>query len=356
MAAFKKGFCTHCKGDEKDRIFAVNKDADVCYCPHCTHAMKPKEAINNYVALISTYLKKASKALFESTEYMYAYETFAHIIDLDDTIQVAYLGRLLSLVYLSTLRTSKISLAMLMHRQQAKRYHYQETAREYFNFLWLLLDALDTYENRLRKRVRNHGVYYDIDCTILYLKRIDEIRNYKNFIADEASFFVDANKDQFSVIINRVRSSDEEYENIFKQRYVTQDGYSYLFVDFSKNGTPLINLQSHIPPQQVHRFKPASLYPKDNKKSQIRDDIYLNNLTLSRLVAMSVPFAIFLLVVVIGGMIASFVIDDKTIKLMIYIIGALLLSASFLMIILHFAWKRRLKKKYYNGTNPFIFR
>ena len=354
--AFKRGFCTHCKGDEKERIFAVNKDADVCYCPHCTHAMTPKEAINNYSWLISTYLKKASKALFESTEYLYAYQTFAHIIDLDDTIKVAYLGRLLSLVYLSTLRTSKISLAMSMHRQQAKLFHYQETAREYFNFLWLVLDALDTYENRMRKRVRNHGIYYDIDCTILYLKRIDEIRNYKNFIADEAGFFVDANKDQFSVIINRVRNTDADYDAVFKQRFVTADGYSYLFFEFNKNGVPLINLQSHIPPQNVHRFKPASLNPKDNKKSQIRDEIYLNNLTLSRLVSISVPFAIFLLAVVVAGMVASFIVKDQTVDLLIYIISAFLLSASFLLIILHFAWKRRLKKKYYNGTNPFILR
>ena len=106
MAGFKKGFCTHCRGDEKSRIFNVNKDAEVCYCPHCTHAMKPKEAIGNYTWLISSYLKKASSALFESTEYLYAYQTFAHVIDLDDTVKVAYFGRLLSLVYLSTLRTS----------------------------------------------------------------------------------------------------------------------------------------------------------------------------------------------------------------------------------------------------------
>ena len=43
--ALKKGFCTHCKGDEDLRIFDVNKDAEVCYCPHCMAAMPPKEAI-----------------------------------------------------------------------------------------------------------------------------------------------------------------------------------------------------------------------------------------------------------------------------------------------------------------------
>ena len=104
MAVLKKGFCTHCEGDEKLRIFNVNKEADVCYCPHCMKEMQPKQAIKDYGDLISSYLKKASKYLFESTEYLLAYQTFAHIIDLDETIKVARFGRVLALVYLSSLR------------------------------------------------------------------------------------------------------------------------------------------------------------------------------------------------------------------------------------------------------------
>ena len=356
MASFKKGFCTHCKGEERSRIFNVNKDADVCYCPHCTHAMKPKEAIGNYSYLISSYLKKASKALFESTEYLYAYQTFAHVIDLDDSVKVAYFGRLLSLVYLSTLRTSKISLALQMHRLQAKSYHYQETASEYFNFLWLLLDALDQYEVRMKKRIQNHHIFYDEDCIVLYLKRIDEIINYRTFIQEEAEYFVDANKEQFSVVVERAKNSIESCKNVFLQRFVSAEGYSYLFDGFGKDGNPIINLQKHIPQQNVHSFKPQHLYPKENKKALIKDEIYLNNLTLSNLVKMSVPLAIFLLAVVAGGLIASFFIEPPTIKLIIYIGSVVLLSASFLLIILHFAWKNSLKKKYYNGTNPFIFK
>ena len=354
--AFKKGFCTHCKGDERARIFNVNKEAEVCYCPHCAHTLKPKEAISNYSWLISSYLKKASKALFESTEYLLAYQTFAHVIDLDDTVKVAYFGRLLSLVYLSTLRTSKIPFALQMHRQQAKLFHYQETAREYFNFLWLLLDALDQYENRMKKRIKFHSFYYDEDCICLYLKRIDEIKKYKEFITVEAGFFVEANKDQYTVVIERVKNGSKDYESTFNQRFVTTEGNSYLFDGFGKDGMPVVNLQKHIPAQPAHNFKPLSLLPNEEKIPLIKDDIYLNNLTLSRLVKMSVPVAIFLLIVVAGAMIASFFIEPKTIKLIIYISSILLLAASFLLIILHFAWKNSLKKKYYNGTNPFIFK
>ena len=126
--ALKKGFCTHCKGDEDLRIFDVNKDAEVCYCPHCMAAMSPKEAITNYNGLIANYLKHGSKALFDSTQYLEAYQTFAHIIDLNETIKVAHFGRIMSMVHLSTLRKSKIEFALSLHRQEAPKWcHYAET-------------------------------------------------------------------------------------------------------------------------------------------------------------------------------------------------------------------------------------
>ena len=129
-----------------------------------------------------------------------------------------------------------------------------------------------------------------------------------------------------------------------------------MFEEFGKDGVPVVNLQKHIPSQNVHSFKPQHLYPKENKKGLIRDDIYMNNLTLSNLVKMSVPLSIILLAIVVGGMIASFFIDSSTIKLLIYITSVALLAASGVLVILHFAWKNSLKKKYYNGTNPFIFK
>lgn len=354
--SFKKGFCTHCRGDEKERIFSVNREAEVCYCPNCTHAMKPQEAINNFNGLISFHLKKASKALFESTEYLLAYQTFAHVIDLDDSIKVAYFGRILSLIYLSSLRTSKITFAQFMHNQQVKQCHYQETSREYFNFLWLILDALDRYENRMLKRLTTRGIFYDNECITLYLERLDEIRKYKKFIAEEAEFFICANKEQYEVILNRVKNGDENYDNILGQRFVTTDGSSYSFVNYEENSKPVISLLEDVPPQTIHRFKPMYLYPKENKKSLISDEIYLNNLPLSKLVSASVPMSIALLALVVTGLIISLFVDVQQFKLIVYIISALLLPASLMLVILHFSWKNRLKKKYYNGTNPFIFK
>ena len=354
--ALKKGFCPYCKGDEILRIFDVNREAEVCYCPHCATPLKPKDAIINYRNLISRYLKKASIYLFESTEYLLAYQTFAHIIDINDSIKVAYFGRILSLVYLSTLRESKINFAYVLHRQEAPRFHYQETANEYYHFLLLLLDALDTYANRMKKRLTSHGIFYDIDCIVLYLKRIDEIRNYKIFIASEANFFIESNKEQFKEVIDRVNNSLVEYDKIFAEKYQTAGGFVYAFNSLVNNNLPSIMMVMDKPQHLSHHIKPYFLYPKDNKKSQIRDSIYMNNLPLSRLVSISIPLASLLLAAGILMVIFGALAKTPAIKLLLFGLAIIAASSSLLLFILHFSFKNRLKKTYYNGTNPFIFK
>ena len=355
--ALKKGFCTHCEGEETLRLFDVNDKAEICYCPHCMAEMQPKEAIDNYRELISFYLKKASKALFESTEYLVAYQTFAHIIDLNDTIKVAYFGRLLALVYLSTLRESKINFAYIMHRQEAKdKFHFKETSTEYFNFLILLLDALDQYETNMKKRLLFHDCFYDLDCIILYLKRVEEIRSYKDFIASEANFFFKANKEQFKEIIDRVDQDQAHYDAVFKETYPTLDGYSYIFYKFDNQGLPLVTLKDGAHTYKIHHFRNAFLYDRDNKKSRIRDDIYLSKLTLSRLISVSVPLAIVFFLLAVGAAIGGFFINAETTQIIVYSLAALLTSVSLMLVILYFVSKHRYNKKYYSGTNPFIFK
>ena len=355
--ALRKGFCTHCHGEEKERIFDVNKEAEICYCPVCLTAMQPKEAIDNYGNLISHYLKKASRYLFETTEYLLAYQTFAYIIDLNETIKVAHFGRILSLVYLSSLRTCKISFAFQLHKQETPRlFHYMENASEYYHFLSLLLDALDEYESRMKKRLTSHGYFYDLDCIVTYLRRCEEIRSYKEFINSEAVFFVESNKAEYKKIVDRTKKTGSIYQKIFNDIFVTTDGYSYVFFKFGNDGTPLITLHSQSSGRVTRKIKPQHLLPKDNKKSGIRDDIYLNNLPLSRLVSISIPLAIILLIAAGTGVVFSFFMETFFQKMLLYVGSGAVLLFSLILFILHFAWKGRLRKKYYNGTNPFIFK
>ena len=356
--ALKRGFCTHCKGEETLRIFNVNKDAEICYCPLCTTPMKPKDAISNYHHLISHYLKRASRYLFETTEYLRAYQTFAHIIDLDDSIKVAYFGRILALVHLSSLRKSKIAFANLMHRQQAaKNFHYQENANEYYHFLILLLDALDIYENKMKKRITTHSVFYDVDCVVLYLKRIEEIRAYKEYLISEAQFFIDSNKDQFKEVIDRIKETEGHYKSVLNETFITSDGNRYSFSEYGPNDTPVLTMQPPKNEAAINNPKQMiSLYPKDNKKSPIRDDVYQDNYTLYLFVSASVPLAFVLFLGALASVIAGALNNSDIVQMLLFVGAAVLASVSLMLFILHFAWKNALKKKYYNGTNPFIFK
>ena len=359
--ALKKGFCTHCKGDEKLRIFGVNKDAEVCYCPNCMAAMQPKEAIANYRGLIVHYLKKASKALFETTQYLVAYQTFAHIIDINETIKVAHFGRVLSLVYLSSLRHSKIPFAMELHKQEApKWFHYTETVTEAFHFMGLLIYALDNYEARLRKRITFHnGPFYDIDCVILYLRRLDEIREYKEFLISEANVFADNGKEQFREIAQRLERDKAHYVNACKEIFHTVDGFTYIFQHYDTNRNPIGTIKNDHPnvaePEKKEKRK-VELYPKDGKKSLIKDELFANNLTLARLVNASVPVALILFISALVCLIVSFPVPNLVAKIILLSLAAVLVIVSVVLFILHFVWKSEHNKKYYKGTNPFILK
>ena len=248
-----------------------------------------------------------------------------------------------------------------MHRQEMKIFHAAEICVEYYHFLILLLDALDEYEARMKKRLTNRGVFYDTDCVSLYLQRLDEIRSYKDFVLSEAEYFIDiksnTNDDSFQEIVNRINEDDKRYDEIFKEEYQTDNGITYKYVSMGHDNIPSIAIDQKAQTQKPrHNKKPINLYPKDNKKSKIRDQIYLNNLILARLVAASFPVAIVLLVLAVADIVTALLIPNNPAKITFFIVAAVVVSISLMLFILHFLWKNRLKRNYYNGTNPFIFK
>ena len=71
---------------------------------------------------------------------------------------------------------------------------------------------------------------------------------------------------------------------------------------------------------------------------------------------MSVPLAIVLFFAALTAVIIGVALPSDIAKMLLFIGAAVLTSISLMLFILHFAWKNTLKKKYYNGTNPFIFK
>lgn len=355
--ALRKGFCTRCKGEDKKRIFSVNKDATTCFCPNCMAELKPKVAIENYKDLLSSYLKKGSESLFETTEYFLAYRTFAHIIEINRTIKTAYYGRILSLLYLSTLRKSYINSACSLHKKEAENmFHFQETVHDYFHFLNLLLNALDAYETRMKKRITSNNLFIDADCVILYLTRIEEIRNYKLFIASEAQLLIDNDKEKFKEIVDRVSHSLKRFDDILKETYPITNGNNYAFLKYCENNVPLITLSPEKHKIKSFRFRTISLYSERKGHFLINDRVYKNNLLISRLVKISIPLGTFLCVSAIVGFVFAFIAESAWLKIILNIYSFSAISFSIALLILDFLWKKQLKNKYYNGIDPFILK
>ena len=139
-------------------------------------------------------------------------------------------------------------------------------------------------------------------------------------------------------MVNRVKESSKYYDHVFSEQYVTADGFAYAFNTFGVDSLPSIMMVSDQPQRVAHRVKPINLYPKDNKKSPIRDSIYLNNLPLSRLVAVSIPLAVLMLIACIAAIVFGIVLKTTILKVLLFASAVILASSSLLLFILHFSF------------------
>ena len=208
----------------------------------------------------------------------------------------------------------------------------------------------------MRRRITTHNnIYYDLDCVTLYLERIKEIKEYREFIKTEADIFIENGKPQFNEINARIEKAIKVEDRVLKERYVVADDYTYEFQKYDASGKPMLTIKDGHPNIDPKRKK-VELYPKDNKKSAIKDEIYMNNVALYRFVEASIPVAIVFLSAAFTIVMISIFLPDKVMKILNFLVAIGLVLSAGLLFILHLAWKNSLKKRFYNGINPFILK
>ena len=144
----------------------------------------------------------------------------------------------------------------------------------------------------------------------------------------------------------------------FKEVFHTVDGFTYTFQHFDNNRNPIGAVKNDHPNVEPEKNKKRKieLYPKDGKKSLIKDELFANNLTLARLVNVSVPVALVLFITALVFLIISFPVPSLVVKIILLAFAAALVVVSVVLFILHFVWKNEHNRKYYKGTNPFILK
>ena len=264
--AMTKGYCTNCnKDNEARRIFDVNSDAKVCYCPHCGKKYRPKIAIHNYKRVIDRYLRRANFFLRNVNETRDAYNLFAYILELEPQNKSAKLGRLLSLGYLSTVRRQRFLEVRDLLDIEKELFHRPGIHDEYTEFLLSLAKCTEIYIVNVKKRLTMRGYYFDVDCVKTYYKHIRSIIELRRLIVSELS---EIGEQKLSSDVNdSIKTLENEYNNII----VTVDGWDHFLANFSKNGDPLITNGRRKIDTKLSRYRMSTL-DVNNKQLNVIDD------------------------------------------------------------------------------------
>ena len=338
------GYCKKCQiyGDEP-RFIDVNTEHSVIICPRCGARMTPKQAIANYDNYFENLYKEAEILLFRARNYMGAYKAYAKIIDYRPNDVVARYGRILSLVYLSTLRHTYLNEALLMFAEERKKYlRAQKHRAQYFIFIKEINKAVDKYRTALKKRVvyktsDGKEFFYDRDCVSLYFHRLIQIRNFKEMFLEECNYLkAKLEDDSFAPLINFLSVELKEIDNTLRNKVIDLDGYKYTYSRLSKDDEPIIGRSDLKELKVPAKVKRKVLVEKKNNASVINDSIYTGTRVAYILAKLAVPA--FFICAVSAGALFILAASFRNLEKFFMILGAIVLAAGAVGIILHGIW------------------
>ncbi len=346
----KKAYCTHCRtSDEKERVFEVNSEAQVCYCPRCMTELVPSEAINAFDTFIDREIKKANTILYSAIHFEKAYSLYAAILDLDRDNVEAHFGRLLSLVYMSTLRRNHFQDFILLLNEEKSLFRLVNNEALYLAFLGRVCRAVDEYYHLFRKKVIIHHYFYDIDCIKIYFKNLSDIHELKSQILKEY-LFLKSRQDQPNInhAIDSLEKTIKAQTEEMNKKWLTADGYSYGYVGLSQYGDVLLGRSDKQNAIKIAHYHPRALHQDkvSRNKHLIKDSVYPNNLPMYRLKHFSLPLTICFFLLSAACAIGYFIFQTALLNIVFLAAGVSLLAVSSAFLILYLYSHYKLRKRH----------
>lgn len=325
--SLKKAYCPICHpSDEKYHIFDVNADAEVCYCPHCMAKLIPADAIKAYELFINKKINKANNILFSAIDFPKAYSLFAQVLEYDAFNHDALYGRLLSLLYMSTLRHPRFKDFMLLFQEEKETFHKAENRSSYFLFLSRVLHAINEYDVAFRKRITISQYFYDIDCIKLYFSHVKDIYDIKMDIRQEILFLQSKDKEcqDYAVSLTFLDKSIKVKDLEMTKRWLTADGYSYGYVGKGEMGDVLLGRSDQQNVVKINHYHPKALYEDKAKgKKLIKDNVFPNNLFTFHVKNVAFPLMIIFAVLTLAMVVMCII--EKDLACFPYILGLTIL-------------------------------
>ncbi len=347
--ALKKAYCTHCHvSDEKDRIFEVNSDAEACFCPRCMTKYVPSIPINAFEAFITKQINQADRNLFSAIGYYKSYVMYARVLEFDPNNIHALFGRLLALVYMSSLRKTHFQSVILLLNDEKEIFRKVSNEKMYLTFLHRVCYALDEYYSLFRKKLITHHYFYDVDCIKLYYKNLNDIEKLKAIILKEY-YFIKARHDEPEVklaIASLEKSVSSQREEMNK-KWITADGYAYGYVGTSESGDLLLGRSDKLNTVKIAHYHPKALsHERSNKKNMlIKDQVFPNFLFLYRLEKISLPATIVLFILSIISLICTLVFQTTVLHQILVVVTCLMFAAAIAFLGAYFFSLYRLVKR-----------
>lgn len=349
LTTLKKAYCPKCKTDnELLPIFDVNPEADVCYCPNCMSELKPADVIDNYNLFISNKIDKANRLLFRDTKFLEAYEHFGDVLKIDSNAHRARFGRILSLIYMSTLRKSNFTKANLLLQEEANQYYHKlKDQPAYVKFLSKVDYALDEYSKRFYKKLVVKERFYNLECAELYFIRINEIITLKNTVLDELErSFNKVEDERTKHVIDQINSSLRELKVFLQKRALIVDGKRYAFEKINNHGQVVFNQLDETVNPLTH-YQRHKLHEEERKGKLIKDKVYPDNSHITSLIKGIMPLFIIFLLLGVLAFAGTFLKQFAAYKLILYIVSGSCTSVGLICLILYIIWKVQLSKRHH---------
>ncbi|MCR5505629.1 MAG: hypothetical protein K6F07_01370 [Bacilli bacterium] len=341
--SMKRGYCIKCHYDDSKRhIFPVNSESAVCYCPHCMAEYKPKDAIAHYNHFMKGLITDADDTLHIAMLPESSYQKYADVLEIEDDNVQALLGRSISLLYLSTLRKSTFKQVILLNKIDENRYHLMSNRDDYFNTLRAADAIANAYEEKVLKRLTFKGAFFDRDCVKLYISRLNELIEFKDYLVEELNT-IDRNQEA-SFVANNIALLQAKLGG----KFVLPDGDVVVYHGIDRFGSiQLMTLKEKVK-TGLDKYRGSTLNQDDRKLIVIKDIIFKSNKAAYRLIKIGFVLGIvFGVLGIFSAVIAlPFIKKLPWLSLLLFIVGGVFLLGGISLMILQFVLKRSLKKKH----------
>lgn len=346
----EKGYCTYCQTKNvKNKIFEVNSEASICFCPRCENKINTSEAIKAYKDFIDQKIKNVNYILFVIGDYRLAYQEAANVIDLDKNEVRARFSRLLALIKFSSLRCATFKSVYDLFNEERKTYYHKAKSIDYFSFLQLFHSYFNEYLEVMKKRLIHKGRFYDSDSIELYLSRIHQIGLIYSLLLEEISYLL---KDNDVIEINTFYSKvNDEIDNLNSschEKYYSLGGEEFFLSCYDNYDSALIVKSLSSPLPALLNKKNYRLNPTEKTERSISDKIYKNYVRTIKYYRSSLPLIIsvsILLLCLCGtGLIFEFLIS-KSYFYYFYIGSGVLFIVLFVLVIFKIIYQRIIKKR-----------